>query len=453
MRMPKPRTKFVCDRCGAESLKWMGRCPACSEWNTMVEMTESAPVARGIARASGSPVRLKEVPAESLDRIRVPIGELDRVLGGGIVPGSLVLVGGDPGIGKSTLLLQLASVLADSEGPVLYVSGEESTSQIKMRADRLGLHSERLYLLSEGNLDRIIGHVEQMSPAMVVIDSIQSVFLEELPSTAGSVNQLRECTARLLQLAKGSAVPVFLVGHVTKEGAIAGPKLLEHMVDTVLYMEGERFHSYRLLRSVKNRFGSTYEVGVFEMHEEGMIEVTNPSAAFLADRTLMRSGSTVVVTMEGTRALLAEIQALTSYAPSHMPRRAANGVELSRVLLLTAVLSKRLGLKLYDQDVYVNVVGGLRIDEPAADLGVALAIASSLRDAPIDPELAVIGEVGLSGEVRGVGHLEQRLKEAAKLGFKRCLVPHAARLPRPPELQILSARSLEEAMELALSNR
>jgi DNA repair protein RadA/Sms len=451
--MPKTRVKFVCDRCGAESLKWMGRCPTCSEWNTMVEMTESPPSTRGIARASSSsvPIRLKDVPAESLDRIRIPIGELDRVLGGGLVPGSLVLVGGDPGIGKSTLLLQLSSVLADSQGPVLYVSGEESTSQVKMRADRLGLHSERLYLLSEGSLDRIITHVEQLSPAMVVIDSIQSVFLEELPSTAGSVNQLRECTARLLQLAKGSGVPVLLVGHVTKEGAIAGPKLLEHMVDAVLYLEGERFHSYRLLRSVKNRFGSTHEVGVFEMHEEGMVEVLNPSAAFLADRTLMRSGSTVVVTVEGTRALLAEIQALTTYAPSHMPRRAANGVELSRVLLLTAVLSKRLGLKLFDQDVYVNVVGGLRIEEPAADLGVALAIASSLRDAPIDPELAVIGEVGLSGEVRGVGHLEQRLKEAAKLGFRRCLVPHSSRLPKEPDLQLLSARSLEEAMELSLS--
>ncbi len=449
--MPKSRTKFVCDRCGAESLKWMGRCPECGEWNTLVEMTEAPASARSLVRSgNGSPTPLREVPSQGLDRLRVPIGELDRVLGGGVVPGSLVLVGGDPGIGKSTLLLQLSSVMADQLGTVMYVSGEESVQQVKMRADRLGLKSPGLYLLSEGNLDRIVDHVGQLSPGMVIIDSIQSVFVEDLPSTAGSVNQLRECTARLLQMAKGSGVPVFLVGHVTKEGAIAGPKLLEHMVDAVLYLEGERFHAYRLLRSVKNRFGSTHEVGVFEMHEEGMLEVLNPSVAFLADRTLMSSGSTVVVTVEGTRALLAEIQALTSYSPSHMPRRTANGVELSRVLLLTAVLSKRLGLKLYDQDVYVNVVGGLRIEEPAADLGVALAIASSLRDRPIDPELAVVGEVGLSGEVRGVGHLEQRLREAAKLGFKRCLVPQSARLPRVPDLQLLVARSLEEAIDQAV---
>ncbi|MGE5618555.1 MAG: DNA repair protein RadA [Sphingomonadaceae bacterium] len=450
--MPKNRTKYVCDRCGAESLKWMGRCPECGEWNTLVEMTESPATTRSIVRAGGggAPTRLSEVPSVGLDRVRVPTGELDRVLGGGIVPGSLVLVGGDPGIGKSTLLLQLSSAMADQLGTALYVSGEESVQQVKMRAERLGLKSEGLYLLSECNLDRIIEHVGRLSPGLVVIDSIQSVFVEDLPSTAGSVNQLRECTARLLMLAKGSGIPVFLVGHVTKEGAIAGPKLLEHMVDAVLYLEGERFHAYRLLRSVKNRFGSTHEVGVFEMHEEGMLEVPNPSVAFLADRTLMRSGSTVVVTVEGSRALLAEIQALTSYSPSHMPRRNANGIELSRVLLLTAVLSKRLGLKLYDQDVYVNVVGGLRIDEPAADLGVALAIVSSLKDSPIDPELAVVGEVGLSGELRGVGHLEQRLREAAKLGFKRCLVPQAVRLPRVPELQLLVARSLEEAIALSL---
>ncbi len=448
--MAKTRTKFVCDRCGAESPKWMGRCPECGEWNTLVEMTEAPVTSRAISRGSSAPVSLLDVPAEALDRIKVPIGEMDRVLGGGLVPGSLVLVGGDPGIGKSTLLLQLSSVLADQMGTVLYVSGEESVQQVKMRAERLGLRSRNLYLMAEANLERVFTHIEQLSPSMVVIDSIQSVYVEELPSSAGSANQLRECTARLLQLAKGSGVPVFLVGHVTKEGAIAGPKLLEHMVDAVLYLEGERFHAYRLLRSVKNRFGSTHEVGVFEMHGEGMLEVPNPSVAFLADRSLMRSGSTVVVTVEGSRALLAEIQALTSYSPSHMPRRTANGVEMGRVLLLTAVLGKRIGLKLYDQDVYVNVVGGLRIDEPAADLGVALAIVSSLRDKPIDPELAVIGEVGLSGEVRGVAHLEQRLREAAKLGFKRCLIPQSVRLPKISDLEVLTARSLEEAVNQAL---
>jgi len=450
--MAKSRTKFVCDRCGAESLKWMGRCPECGEWNTLVEMLEASPSPRAATRASSSPILLKDVPARALDRIRIPIGELDRVLGGGIVPGSLVLVGGDPGIGKSTLLLQLCSVLAEERGPVLYASGEESVRQVKMRAERLGVRDSNLYLLSESSLDRIVSHVEQLSPTILIVDSIQSVYLEEINSTAGSVSQLRECTARLLQLAKGSGLPIFLVGHVTKEGAIAGPKLLEHMVDAVLYLEGERFHSYRLLRSVKNRFGSTEEVGVFEMHEEGLLEVPNPSVAFLADRTLMRSGSTVVVTVEGTRALLAEIQALTSFCPSHMPRRTANGVEMSRLLLLTAVLSKRLGLKLYDQDVYVNVVGGLRIDEPAADLGVALAIVSSVRDAPVDPELAIIGEVGLSGEIRGVGHLEQRVKEAAKLGFKRCLVPRSVRVPRIPEIEVLTARGLEDAIDLCVGH-
>lgn len=449
--MAKSKTKFVCDRCGTESLKWMGRCPDCGEWNTLVEMVEAPPASRSSGRIGSAPVSLKDVPLESLDRVRIPIGELDRVLGGGIVPGSLVLVGGDPGIGKSTLLLQLCSVLADLGGPVLYVSGEESLLQVKMRAERLGLRSPHLYLLAESNLDHILGHIERVAPTLVVIDSIQSVSREDLPSMAGSVSQLRDCTGRLLQMAKATGVPIFLVGHVTKEGAIAGPKVLEHMVDAVLYLEGERFHAYRLLRSVKNRFGSTHEVGVFEMHEAGMVEVPNPSAVFLADRTLMRSGSTVVVTVEGTRPLLAEIQALSSYCPSHMPRRTANGLELSRLLLLTAVLTKRVGLKLYDQDVYVNVVGGLRIEEPAADLGVALAIVSSLRDAPVDPELAVMGEVGLSGEVRGVGHMEQRLKEAAKLGFKRCLVPYASRDPRIPDLEVLTARSLEEAIDKAMA--
>ncbi len=449
--MAKTRTKYVCDRCGAESLKWMGRCPECGEWNTLVEVAESpAPAPRAQATGGSAPVRLRDVPPQALDRVRVPIGEMDRVLGGGIVPGSAVLIGGDPGIGKSTLLLQLASVLADGRGSVLYVSGEESVYQLKMRAERLGIQSEGLFLFSETNLDRIVEHAERITPALVIVDSIQSVYVEDVQSSAGSVSQLRECTSRLIQLAKTSGMPVFLVGHVTKEGAIAGPKLLEHMVDAVLYLEGERFHSYRLLRSVKNRFGSTNEVGVFEMREEGMTEVPNPSVAFLADRTLLRSGSTVVVTLEGTRALLAEIQALTSYAPSHIPRRAAYGIDVPRLLLLTAVLGKRMGLRLYDQDVYVNVVGGLRIEEPAADLAVALAIISSLRDVPVDPELAVVGEVGLSGEIRGVAHLDQRLKEAEKLGFRRCLVPKSSRLPRNSGIDVLAARSVEEAVEIAL---
>jgi DNA repair protein RadA/Sms len=449
--MVRTRTKFVCEQCSAESPKWMGRCPECGEWNSLVETTETPQAVRTQRAGSSVPVLLKDVPAQALDRIRVPIGELDRVLGNGIVPGSLVLVGGDPGIGKSTLLLQMCSVLADGRGPVLYVSGEESVQQTKLRAERLGIRSPDLYILAESNLERVINHIERLSPSLVVVDSIQSVYAEDVASAAGSVSQLRECTGRLLRLAKDGGMPIFLVGHVTKEGTIAGPKLLEHMVDAVLYLEGERFHTYRLLRSVKNRFGSTHEVGVFEMHGEGMIEVPNPSVAFLADRTLLRSGSTVVVTVEGTRPLLAEIQALTSYSPSHLPRRTVNGLELSRVLLLTAVLSKRLGVKLYDQDIYINVVGGLRIDEPAADLGVALAIVSSFRDVPIDPELAVAGEIGLSGEVRAIGHMEQRLREAAKLGFKRCLVPRSSRRIQVPELEVLTAQSLDEAIDAALA--
>jgi DNA repair protein RadA/Sms len=379
--------------------------------------------------------------------------ELNRVLGGGIVPGSVVLVGGDPGIGKSTLLLQVSSLLVGQENPVLYVSGEESAQQIKMRADRLGISDDQLYVLSEINLEQIVDHIERLNPHLAVVDSIQSVYTEELTSAAGGVSQVKKCAATLLHLAKASGVPIFIVGHVTKSGAIAGPRVLEHIVDTVLHLEGDRFHAYRLLRSVKNRFGSTNEVGVFEMASQGLIEVTNPSEAFLAERLPTAAGSAIAVTMEGTRPLLVEIQALASTTSFGLPRRTANGIDFNRLLLLVAVLSKRVGLRLSDQDVFVNVVGGLRVNEPAADLAVAVAIASSFRDVPVAADLAVVGEIGLSGELRTVSQLSRRLSEAAKLGFKRCLLPKGARREKhtpPDEIEIIGVRSIAEALEVAL---
>jgi DNA repair protein RadA/Sms len=380
------------------------------------------------------------------------MGELDRVLGGGLVPGSLVLIGGDPGIGKSTLLLQASGATAAADKPVLYVSGEESAQQIKLRAERLGLAGDGLYLLTETNVEAIINHLEELQPRLVVIDSVQTVYIDELDSAAGSVSQVRESAARLMQVAKGHGIPVFLIGHVTKAGAIAGPRVLEHIVDTVLYLEGDRFHAYRLLRCVKNRFGASSEVGVFEMRDVGMTEVTNPSEAFLAERLLNAAGSAIAVTLEGTRPLLVEIQALSSTTSFGNPRRTANGIDFNRLLLLVAVLSKRVGVRLSDQDVFVNVVGGLRVGEPAVDLAVACSIASSFRDVPVAADLALVGEVGLSGELRAVSQLEARLKEAAKLGFKRCLVPRSRHLDqlKPPGLEVVSARSLAETLEIAL---
>src|SRR5919202_4218595 len=430
--MARVRTEYVCQQCGARAPKWMGRCPDCGEWNSLLESLEPSAAAGRAVRTGPAPrgpartVRLGEIDAADFDRIPLPMQEFSRVLGGGIVKGSLVLIGGDPGVGKSTLLMQVADLAARLSGPVLYVSGEESLAQVGMRAQRLGLDAPDLMFSAETDLAAIIETAEASAPAVLVVDSIQSVFLHELESSPGSVSQLRECTMRLMRLAKGSGVSVFLIGHVTKEGAIAGPKVLEHMVDTVLYLEGERYHSYRLLRSTKNRFGPTYEVGVFEMRGEGMVEVTNPSAAFLAERGEESTGSTVVVAMEGTRPLLAEVQALASRSALSVPRRAGNGVEYNRLLLISAVLTRRLGTPLWDQDLYVNVVGGLRIDDPSADLGVALAILSSFRDKPVDPRLVTIGEIGLSGELRSAFQLEQRLREAAKLGFERAVVPRGA---------------------------
>jgi DNA repair protein RadA/Sms len=383
----------------------------------------------------------------------VPIAEFNRVLGGGIVPGSIILVGGEPGIGKSTLLLQVAALSAAQHGRSLYISGEESVRQIKMRADRMKVSAKELFLVTETNLDVMTHHITEVKPRMVIIDSIQTTYTGDLNSSAGSVSQVRECAARFQELAKNSGLAVILVGHVTKEGAIAGPRVLEHIVDTVLYLEGDPFHRYRLLRGVKNRFGATSEVGVFEMAEEGMVEVTNPSEAFLEERQVNAPGSAIAVTMEGTRPLLVEIQALASASSFTNPRRTANGFDYNRLLLLAAVLSRRAGLRLQDKDIYANVVGGLRIEEPAADLALAVSIASSVRDKPVHADMAFVGEIGLSGELRAVSQTENRLKEASKLGFRRCIVPRStARKMRdtPEGLEVIGCRTLRDALGEAL---
>jgi len=422
------------------------------------ESGRSARTVRGL-NASSQPRRLSEIDGQAEERLPVAMEEFARVLGGGIVPGSIVLIGGDPGIGKSTLTLQMAMQLAE-ENTVLYVSGEESERQIKMRADRLAPRDadgkvhlpDKLYLVTETNLSQIFTHVQTIQPALLVVDSIQTMTLPEMESTAGSISQVRECTARLRELAKSTGITVFLIGHVTKEGVIAGPRVLEHIVDTVLYLEGEQFQSYRLLRSVKNRFGATSEVGVFEMQEKGMVEVSNPSEVFLAERMINAPGSAVAVTMEGTRPLLVEIQGLTTQSNFGNPRRNANGIDFNRLLLITAVLTRRLGLPLGEQDVFTNVVSGLRISEPAADLAVAAAITSSLRDVPVRADTVLIAEVGLSGELRMVNHMPTRLKEAAKLGFKRAVIAKRLRSgePWPPGIEVLEARSLRDAMDNAL---
>jgi DNA repair protein RadA/Sms len=454
--MAKTRTQWICQNCGRTTPREMGRCPGCGEWNTMVEVVES-PTAQatgtpGVLRSE--PCRLTEIDTEGLDRLPLPLEEFTRVLGGGVVPGSLILVGGDPGIGKSTLLLQTAGMMAESTGrPVLYVSGEESARQIKMRADRLSIRSNDLFIVTETNLDAILHHADQVQPLAMVVDSVQTVYSEELTSAAGSISQVRQAASRFQWWAKTEGVAVFLVGHVTKEGAIAGPKVLEHIVDTVLYLEGDRFHTYRLLRSVKNRFGATSEVGVFEMREQGMVEVPNPSEAFLAERLVNAPGSAIAVTMEGTRPLLVEVQALASHSSFGHPRRTANGVDFNRLLLITAVLSRRVGLRLFDQDVFANVIGGLQVGEPAADLAIAAAIASSVRNRPVAADLAVIGEVGLSGEVRAVSQTAARLKEAERLGFRRCLLPRSVRRghePLPQTIEAIPVRSVAEAVEKAL---
>jgi DNA repair protein RadA/Sms len=466
--MSKTRTQFVCQQCGRTAPRAMGRCPQCQAWNSMVEEVIAQPTPAAQVRVRGlgavsAPKRLDEISADAEERLPTGIGEFARVLGGGIVPGSIVLIGGDPGIGKSTLLLQVALEIAARQ-KILYVSGEESERQIKMRALRLTrmqdasageappLMPEYLYLVTETNLNVILEHISSLQPGLLVLDSVQTTYLPELESSAGSVSQVRECASRLRELAKSSGMAVFLIGHVTKEGVIAGPRVLEHIVDTVLYLEGDRFQSYRLLRSVKNRFGATSEVGVFEMRERGMVEITNPSEAFLAERMVSAPGSAIAVTMEGTRPLLVEVQGLTSPTPFGNPRRTPNGIDMNRLLLTVAVLTRRVGVRLGEQDVFVNVVSGIRISEPAADLAIAAALASSVRDMPVRADTVLIGEIGLSGELRMVSQMPARLREAAKLGFRTAIVPRRLRQgePWPKEIQVIEVRTLRQALEQAL---
>lgn len=454
--MAKARVYYECQECGRRSPRHMGKCPQCGEYNTMIEVVEEPEVAAVAARASSrprtQPQRLGDITSDAGERYPVPVEEMARVLGGGLVPGSVVLVGGDPGIGKSTLLLQLAALMEPYAGPVLYVSGEESERQIKMRAERLGLAPQEVFLVTETELGAILAHVEDVKPRMLIVDSIQTTYFEGKASAAGSVSQVRECASALRELAKNTGVAVFLVGHVTKEGVIAGPRVLEHIVDTVLYLEGDRFQAYRLLRSVKNRFGATSEVGVFEMRDRGLVEITNPSEVFIAEREINAPGSAIAVTLEGTRPLLVEVQALASQTVYPNPRRTANGVDFNRLLLITAVLSKRLGMRLFEKDIFVNVISGLKIDEPASDLATAVAIASSMWEIPVPADMAFVGELGLSGELRAVSQTAMRIREAAKLGFKRVMVPKTTRSEDLGKIdaEIIRVRSIATALEIAL---
>jgi DNA repair protein RadA/Sms len=455
--MAKKKAVFVCQNCGHSSPRWAGKCPSCGEWNSLVEelqVIEHPRAGRALsseARAA-RPTPIHALPKSPEKRMLTHVGEFDRMLGNGIVPGSVCLIGGEPGIGKSTLLLQVAHQLClQNEQVVLYVTGEESAEQLRLRGDRLGTLHERLYVLPETNTDLIIEHISTLRPNAVIVDSIQTIYLPELESAPGSVSQIRESAARLLYLAKAERMALFFIGHVTKSGVVAGPRVLEHMVDTVLYFEGARHHSYRILRAVKNRFGSTNEIGIFEMTTSGLKEVENPSEIFLQERPEETPGSVVSSAMEGTRPLLVEIQALTSFNGGFgIARRSTSGVDHRRVALLIAVLEKRVGLRLVDQDVFVNIAGGIRVDEPAVDLAIALATVSSFRNRAVDPRLVAIGEVGLAGEIRSVSHLDRRVSEAARLGFTKCMMARSAATKRLrlANVEFLLARSLSEALDL-----
>lgn len=453
--MSKYKTKYACQECGYESPKWMGKCPGCNSWNTMVEeMTAKSSNFRhesvNLSRQAAQP--LTQIASEEEPRLDTTLGELNRVLGGGLVPGSLVLVGGDPGIGKSTLLLQTSFALAHQGYKVLYISGEESVKQIKLRADRLGTQTPPLLVAAENDLELIEQQINEIEPAVAIVDSIQTIFHPSIQSAAGSVAQVREATAHLMRIAKGKGIATFIVGHVTKEGAIAGPRMLEHMVDAVLYFEGERHNTFRILRAVKNRFGSTNEIGIFEMKERGLEEVANPSEIFLSERPVGVAGSTVVASMEGTRPVLVELQSLVSPTSFVTPRRMATGVDHQRVAMIMAVLEKRVGLMLQNQDAYVNVAGGVRLDEPAVDLAIAVSLASSFRDQATNPHDVVIGEIGLTGEVRAVSRIEQRVREAHKLGFKRVIIPekNIRGLEVPSDIEVIGVRNISEALHEAL---
>ena len=453
--MAKLKQVYICQECGYESGKWMGKCPSCNEWGSLVEEVVeakkpslTAPSSRGAA--SSAPVKLRDVKIENETRTTTGMKELDRVLGGGIVKGSLILVGGDPGIGKSTLLLQIFEELGNQNRQVLYISGEESVAQIKMRGERLNVHTENLNLLAETNMSFIEAHIKNTKPDLVILDSIQTVYCDDITSAPGSVSQVREATHKLMNLGKGYGITIMIVGHVTKEGALAGPRVLEHMVDTVLYFEGERHASFRILRAVKNRFGSTNEIGVFEMQDVGLKEVLNPSEIMLAGRPMDVAGSLVSCSLEGTRPMLIEVQALASFTSFGMPRRTATGIDYNRMVILIAVLEKRAGLDMGNYDVYVNLAGGMRINEPSLDLAAALAIASSFRNTPIDPHTVVFGEVGLTGEIRGVAMAEKRVVEAAKLGFKTCIMPKAnvEKLPFIKGIKVIGVSHIGEALEV-----
>ena len=452
--MAKPKTHFVCQSCGYQAPKWLGKCPGCQGWNTFVEeraVEEKTPERDllGFER-DAVPTPLTEIVPEERGRLEIGIGEFDRVLGGGIVYGSMVLVGGDPGIGKSTLLLQAMGRLASKGKKVLYISGEESLQQTKMRADRLGISSDHLFVVSETSSEKILQAIREIKPSVAVVDSIQTIYSAELPSSPGSISQVREASSQLLYLAKNLSIPVFLVGHVTKEGFIAGPKVLEHMVDTVLYFEGESNHAFRILRAVKNRFGSTHEIGVFEMKDSGLSEVSSPSEYFLSERTRSATGSVVTPSIEGSRPILIELQALVVPTNFGMPRRTTQGIDPNRVSLLVAVMDRRLGIHLFGHDIFLNIAGGMKVEEPGTDLGVIASISSSFRDRMIDPEMVIFGEVGLGGEVRGISQAEGRAKEAARLGFRRCLLPKQNQEKIKPikGIELIGVRTVQEAVEV-----
>jgi DNA repair protein RadA/Sms len=452
MKKSKALSQFVCQSCGNSSPRWLGKCPACGEWNSYVEeRVVNEKRSHGRMPRNSTAIAITQIESAKEERIGTGIGELDRVLGGGFVSGSLVLVGGDPGIGKSTLALEMVNNVSLSKRSVLYVTGEESPEQVKMRAERMGVGSDILFVFAETSVENILDEIAKLSPQLAVIDSIQTIYTEDFPSAPGSVGQIRESAAKIMQYAKTNGTAIFLIGHVTKEGAIAGPKVLEHLVDTVLYFEGGREHPYRILRAVKNRFGSTNEIGVFEMHETGLEEVKSPSEIFLSERPENASGSVVVPSLEGTRPILVEIQALVSPCNFGMPRRTTIGLDYNRVSLLAAVLEKRAGLHILGQDIFMNVAGGVRIEEPAIDLGISAVLASSLLNKPIESDIVVFGEVGLAGEIRGVSQVELRLKEAEKLGFKKCVLPriNVERLKNCDcTISLIGVGSIQKAIEV-----
>jgi DNA repair protein RadA/Sms len=453
--MAKTHTIYICQQCGAQSPKFGGRCADCGAWNSLVEtIVASNPVSAAQKRGGtlNSPTPLSQVRSSDEQRLPTKLSEFDRVLGGGIVPGSLILLGGEPGIGKSTIMAQVAALVGNDDRPALYISAEESPQQVKLRADRLGITGDKIHLFAETDVESIAETVRNLLPRLVIVDSIQTIATSSISSAPGSISQVRECTVQLMRLAKDTQVPILMIGHVTKDGTVAGPRALEHIVDVVLYLEGERFHSYRLLRSVKNRFGAT-EVGIFEMRGEGMVEVTDPSGIFLADRAHRATGAAVTISLEGTRPLLVEVQALASATSYGTPSRTPTGVDHTRLLMLLAVLAKRVGLRTGQHDIYVNVVGGIDLKEPAADLGIAAAIASSLKERRVGSDIALVGEVGLGGELRAVTRVETRLREAARLGFRRCIIPHASlggQQSKVEDMRLIAVASLAEAIEMAL---